>query len=146
MNEEVSIRAIAIGASIAITLSVITMVMYYYSNVKVTVSQIGEGLNLANSYNNKVESVLTKKEMTGEELKNLLNYYYKNTDVTINIRNIYSLQSNGKVVKESKEYLDIMNNKETYNYVMKKIITNAKYKIVDMSSNDLKFVINIEGE
>lgn len=151
MDEGISIRAITIGVSVFIAIITMSVVLMYYSTAKNTVSEIGTGLDISVTYNRNIEKILVKDTITGEELKNLINYYYQNLDVDINIKKIKVVGSNGIVSYETitgsnaNLYLNVNNNKKNYNNVMKKIISNTKFKLEKISSG-MKLTLNIEGE
>lgn len=151
MDEGISIRAITIGVSVFIAIATMSVVLIYYSTAKNTVSEIGTGLDISVAYNRNIEKILIKETITGEELKNLINYYYKNLDVDINIRKIKVIGSDGSITYESitstnsNLYMNVNNNKVSYNNIMKKIISNTKFKL-EKINKDLKLTLNIEGE
>lgn len=151
MDEGISIRAITIGVSVFIAVVTMSAVLMYYSTARNTVSEIGTGLDISVAYNRVIEGILIKDVITGEELKNLINYYYKNEDVDINIIKIKVVGSDGKVNYEQINsgntglYLNVNNIKINYNNIMKKIISNSKFRL-EKINKDMKLTLNVKGE
>ena len=92
MSNEITLRLISIGSSIFIALITITAVMTYYNISKSTVSEIGV-TNLVENYNENIKQVLYKNEVTGAELKNILQYFSTNKEVNIAIDKFYYLDN-----------------------------------------------------
>ena len=147
MDEGISIRAITIGVSVFIAIATMTVVLIYYSTAKNTVSEIGTGIDISVAYNRNIEKILIKDVITGKELKNLINYYYNNQDVNINITKLKTVKDDGSINYEntSNFAINVNNNKSIYNSIMKKIISNTRFKL-EKINNDIKLTLNVEGE
>ena len=98
MSNEVIIRLITIGSSIFVALITITAVMTYYNISKNTISQIGV-TDLADNYNENIKQVLYNPEITGAELKNILQYFKDDNTINIIVDRFYYLDNKTNEVK-----------------------------------------------
>jgi hypothetical protein len=83
MEEGISIRALTIGVSIFIAIATMTLVITYYSTARQSVAKVGTGIDISVAYDRKIDTILTlaspsNYNLTGTDVKNLLNYYYEN--------------------------------------------------------------------
>lgn len=156
MDESISVRAITIGVSVFIAIITMTVVLNYYNTAKQTVRGIGEGTNISENYNRQIESILSKASTTnyylnGTDVKNLLNYYYNNTNVTINILKLLVIDDSGNVNYENmigtkkQMYENINNDYTKYNNSLKKVFANQKFRLERINNNN-QMVLNITGE
>lgn len=150
MDESSSIKAIMIGVGVFISIATITAVMSYYNSSKDLVRAAGSGVDFNEQYSNYIEGVLLKTDgnsyITGNDVKNLLNYFYKSDRTEINISNMTPLYSDS-----DETLLDInlsgrnVNNDETkYIELSSKIVPNQKFRIVK-SNNSGKLIIDLTG-
>ena len=93
MANETIIRFISIGASLFIILLTMTSVMSYYNTARSSISNIGV-TNLANNYNSNIQGLLYEKEVTGSDVKNMLQYFFENESVHINLDSFYIFNNN----------------------------------------------------
>jgi hypothetical protein len=148
LDESNAIRAITIGVSTFIAIITISAVMLYYNTAKATVQEIGSGTDVAGNYSKYIEGLLVKSgNITGSDVKNILNCYYMDERVEITM--------SGKIVKkgssiisgassESVEYISkdsekaVVVNKDTsvYNNYYSNIISESKFKITSVTYYD----------
>ncbi len=155
MDEGISIRAITIGVSIFIAIITMTVVLSYYNAAKETVRGIGQGTDISVNYDREIESILVKASsnyyLNGTDVKNLLNYYYANVNVDINILRLLVVDDNGVVGYENMSgnkkqmYENINNDKKKYNNAQKKLFANQKFRLERINNNS-KMTLNITGE
>ncbi len=118
--EDVTTRAITIGVGVLISIVTITAVLTYYNTAKDAVREIGSGVDIAGLYDKSIEDILLKKEVTGTDVKNILDYFAGRDDVIINVNKIklfkndtsgsiestyslYNLQKNDVTSKSNRE-------------------------------------------
>lgn len=132
MSNETIFRFLTIGTSLFIALAIFSAVMLYYNTVKESVSKINI-TDIASNYNENIKNILYKKEVTGAELKTILNYFFENKDVSIKIINYYAFNNEDIYNENSYKmvYVDLynrdnfnQNNNEDYRNLMKNIIPN----------------------
>jgi len=83
MDDDVVVRAITIGASLFITLATISAIMMYYNTAKMSVAKIGTGTNLEEKYREDIKTILYSPEVTGAEVRNILQYFYQNIEYNL---------------------------------------------------------------
>lgn len=88
MDESNAIRAITIGVSTFIAILTITAVMMYYNTAKATVQEVGSGPDLYNNYASYIRDILVRPNgstITGADAINLINYFYNDELVEVNL-------------------------------------------------------------
>lgn len=155
MDEGISVRAITIGVSIFIAIITMTVVLNYYNTARESVRNIGQGTNISENYNRQIETILAKSSsnyyLNGTDVKNLLNYYYNNVNVTLNVLRLLIVDDDGNVAYENmigtkkQMYENINNNEEKYNNLLKKIFSNQKFRLEIIKENN-QMTLNITGE
>lgn len=85
MDENAS-RAVFIGVSVLVAIITITVVLNFYRTAKNSAS-VANRYDITTTDNAYLNRVLEKEKITGAELRYLLNYYYENKNVNINIEN-----------------------------------------------------------
>lgn len=155
MDEGISVRAITIGVSIFIAIITMTAVLSYYNAAKESVRSIGQGTDISVNYNREIESLLVKASsnyyLNGTDVKNLINYYYGNVNVDINILKLLVVDDKGVIGYENmagnkkQMYENINNNKSKYNNAQKKLFANQKFRLERINNNS-KMTLNIIGE
>lgn len=88
MNESNAIKAITIGVGIIIAIATITLVLMYYNTAKEGLSALGTGNNVYENYEEYVRTILTKKNVYGTDIINLLNYFKNDRSIKISITDI----------------------------------------------------------
>lgn len=100
MSDEIMVRAITIGASILIIIIVFSAIMVYYSHAQ-EIAGLTE-FETEKFYSKEIEAAISavnsNGSITGTEVKNIVNYYYKSPSVVININNLMLL-TKGKTAK-----------------------------------------------
>ena len=150
MDESSAMRAIMIGASVFVAIATITAVLTYYNTSKDLVQSIGTGTNFGEEYSSYVENVLLKTEgnsyITGTDVKNLLNYFYKADKAEINISSVIPLYSDTDEDLSSTTLSgnNVNHDEDLYVLLSSKIVSNQKFKI-NKSNENGKLIINIDG-
>jgi hypothetical protein len=151
LHEDTTVRAITIGASIFITLATISLVLIYYNTAKSSVQKIGTGVNVEESYRNDIEETLSKQTMTGTEFKNLVNYFYKRTDVNITITTFRVFKNDGTIEtinNTSGTYSNINNpnsaaQQSAFDSMVKNIVPNQLLRLEKTGNN---FVVQVNND
>lgn len=151
MHEDSAVRAITIGASIFITLATISLVLMYYNTAKSSVQKIGTGVNVEESYRNDIEETLSKPTMSGTEFKNLVNYFYKRTDVNITITTFRVFKNDGTIEtlnNTSGTYTNINNpssgaQQAAFDNIIKNIVPNQLLRLEKTGNN---FVLQVNDD
>lgn len=160
MDESAPIRAITIGVSILLAIATISGVLMYYNTAKQAATNIGRGQMFAENYEQRIQDILITGSsnisgqvyITGTDVKNLLNYFYDDQTVRVDLRNVKVMNTydeSSHVPKASivSGGVTLVNaNLDGYNNSMKSVIDNQSFKI---SSNDVNSanvrVIVIDG-
>ncbi|MDF2865680.1 MAG: hypothetical protein K0R72_493 [Clostridia bacterium] len=134
MDDDVLIRAITIGASIFITLATVTAVMMYYNTARLSVVSIGTGTNIEQNYREDIKNILYSTEATGSDVKNILQYFYGNSEVNICIDRYYAYFNSGAQITwiplGDRERINL-NKNVTYTQIMKTMMPNQKFRITN---------------
>ena len=146
MDESAPIRAIVIGVSVLLAMATISGVLMYYNTAKQMASNIGRGQDFAANYEQSIQDILLSgtssvagtNDITGADVKNLLNYFYADDTVNIKITGV-------KKVDKIENYIPYITNTSgiTYNSA------NSKTEYKDAVSNIIdgqKFGINVTRE
>ncbi len=136
MYEDTVVRAITIGVSIFIIMMVFTLIMVYYSHAREIVKVADVDMEIETYYVREIEDRLTNKaDITGSDIKNIVNYYYKSNKVQINLNDVrlMSATSKGKYysyfnVNKYGPVSDFLNDK-SYRNVILNIDPNQKYTL-----------------
>lgn len=143
MDDDVVLRAITIGASIFITLATVTAIMMYYNTAKMSVAKVGTGTNLEEKYREDIKTLLYKEQVTGSELKNILEYFFQNQQVEIFIDKYYAYHQNGSQITiipiGLKEKINFSKS-DTYMNIMKTMMPNQKFSIL-ITGNKYTFTL-----
>lgn len=152
--EETSIfRAITIAVAIFIAIATITAVLSYYNTAKDLVQAIGTGTDYNEIYSDYIENSLLKADantfVTGAEVINLVNYFYKDEKVQVNISRMTPLffldRIGGDLINGATVQVNNINNNENhYNCYLTRIVPSEKFKITKFGSYELgTLVINV---
>ena len=112
MDESAPIRAIVIGVSTLLAVATISAVLMYYNTAKQMASNVGRGQDFAANYEQSIQDILTagtynvsgNNYITGADLKSLLNYFYNNEEVQINVIAIKYIDEILSENKSAEEY------------------------------------------
>lgn len=143
MDENNAIRAITIGVSTFIAIITITAVMMYYNTAKATVQEVGSGPDLYNNYASYIKDILVKPSgstISGTEAINIINYFYNDDLVTVNIDNIKLINETAKIDEINK-----FNKKDSYSDIINKIIPIQNVKITVDDPGNERLTITLEG-
>jgi hypothetical protein len=140
MDDDIVIRAVTIGASIFITLATVSAVMMYYNTAKISVSALGTGTNIEERYREDIKTILYNSEVTGADLKNILQYFLGNQEVNICIDRYYQFYGSGAQIKRIDASQVNSSNNATYTEIMRTMMPNQKFTITN--SGD-KYTFNL---
>ncbi|MBQ8044295.1 MAG: hypothetical protein IJ272_09175 [Clostridia bacterium] len=121
--EDFSIRAIVIGVSLFVTMMTLSAILIYFNTARSIADEVNKRTDIASSYDYIMNSDDFSDELTGVEVRSLINKYAGNKDVRINIVSISgqevegydnvnnkwlkSLNDNASLISEEK--LDLVN-------------------------------------
>jgi hypothetical protein len=131
MDDDIVIRAVTIGASIFITLATVSAVMMYYNTAKISVSALGTGTNIEERYREDIKTILYNSEVTGADLKNILQYFLGNQEVNICIDRYYQFYGSGAQIKRIDASQVNSSNNATYTEIMRTMMPNQKFTITN---------------
>jgi len=152
LDENNAIRAITIGVSTFIAVMTISAVMMYYNTARGTVEAIGTGEDIAGNYAEYIQDLLVYNNTTdGTGVKNILNYFYMNDRVTIDLVKMTNLGSvNGSVsspVTYTENIFNINNDVNKYNNIMANIISSKNFKLyIEYYGSENRDIKNIKIE
>lgn len=151
MDESAPIRAIVIGVSVLLAIATISGVLMYYNTAKQLASNVGRGQDFAANYEQSIQDILltgtpnvtgNNNYITGADVKNLLNYFYNDENVQIDVINLKYWESYNayntttQVMSRSNANLD-----NNYESVINLIIDNQKFNIeVTREDNIVKYI------
>ena len=142
LDESNAIRAITIGVSTFIAIITISAVLTYYNTAKATVESIGTGADISTNYSSYILDLLLYNTTTdGIGVKNILNYFYLNDRVSVNIikmTNMGSVENSAShPITYTQNANNVNNNISLYNNVISSIISTKKFSIRSVSYYDL---------
>lgn len=143
MDESAPIRAIVIGVSVLLAIATISAVLMYYNTAKQMASNVGRGQDFAGNYEQSIQDILTKGSynvagtnyITGADVKNLLNYFYGDENVEVNVITANFVVKYEGYIPIAGSYQSSLltyyqaNLNENYDIVMKVLIDNQKFII-----------------
>ena len=91
--EDLPIKAIVIGVSVFITMTVVSALMIYFNTAKGVATSIGNRADIASNYENIMNGDQTEGMFTGVEVRSLIIKYAKNFNVMIDIASISGEES-----------------------------------------------------
>lgn len=152
MDESNAIRAITIGVSTFIAILTITAVMMYYNTAKATVQEVGSGPDLYNNYASYIRDILVRPNgstITGADAINLINYFYNDELVEVNLVTIKlydGYTSHGKNVHTTDDNVKKINlnvNNRYTNYInLIRVVQDIK---INTEQNNGKTIITLTG-
>lgn len=150
MEESSIFRAITIAVGVFIAIATITAVLTYYNTAKDMVQAIGTGTDYGEVYTDYVENILIKFEagsyITGTELVNLINYFYKDEKTEIYITNMKPLFKHEGENNDSLTLSNINNNEELYNKRYSQIVPSQKFEIIERKYDSGNLTIRLRGK
>lgn len=153
MGEEAVTKALYVGVGLFITVITITAIMAYYNIARNSIREIGSGIEFDVLYREDIKETLLKtgegNQITGTQVKNLINYYYDNLDAEITISGMKYVSEEGKI--EEYETVSLSSVDETvrnknYNIIMKHLMNNQHFTLVRNYDDEEKIVVTIKGE
>ena len=114
MDESNAMRAITVGVSVFIAIITIGGILTYYSIARNMAARIGGGNDVGQKYSEEIEDILIKgsykgtnsEYLTGTEVRNLINYFYKNENVSLDVE--LDISSSSRMVVKN------INNNESF--------------------------------
>lgn len=145
MEESSLFRAITIAVSVFVAIITISAVLSYYSTAKALVQGIGTGIDYNESYSDYVEGILLKGDansyITGTDVINLVNYFYKNEKVNINITSMTPLYVDNRIYPNlflwTVTLTNVNNEEEDYNKYISRIMPSEKFNITRRYENGI---------
>ena len=134
--EDAPIKAIIIGVSIFITMTVLSTIVLYFNTAKGVADIVNKRIDIADSYDRIMNEDIFEGNLTGVEVRSLITKYIGNPNVIINVAGDNNVNNNSnwiitlenaKIVRESK---------------MDKINPVTNYKVNKMENED-KITLNI---
>lgn len=141
MDESASVRTIIIGVSLLLAIATISAILIYYNTARQMASRAARGSDLASNYEENIKDILVSgsynvagdNHITGNDVKNLLSYFYKDDSVVIDINNVVYIDSYDAYMPKTVVNYDRMqnanNSSESYTWLMKNILSNQKFNI-----------------
>lgn len=125
--EDFSIRAIVIGVSLFVTMLTLTAILLYFNTAREAVEVVNKREDIASSYDRIMNSETYEDNLSGVDVRTLINKYAESDSVEINIIKIGN--------KEVSKYQNINNNwLITINNegdLPRKIISEEKLDLID---------------
>ncbi len=148
MEEGNFLRALTIGVSIFVTLATVTtVILFYNSSRQIAVTAVKGSTDISSKYRSDIEESLTSStSVDAIQVINILNYFYNDSTVKINVKSVHD-NTSGSPSIDNTVYEDINNNNESlYNKVAKKISSfpNARYETEYNTTDDI-LEINISA-
>lgn len=140
MDESAPIRAIVIGVSTLLAVATISAVLMYYNTAKQMASNVGRGQDFAANYDQSIQDILTagtynvsgNNYITGADVKNLLNYFYDNEEVRIDVIDIKYIDEyenyTPKLATGTRRYSNA-NKGTTYDLAIRDIMDGQRFSI-----------------
>lgn len=151
MNDSLA-KALAIGAGLFITIITISAVMTYYSTAQASIQKVGLGADIVGLTNQNITNSLLKESITGTEVKNIINYFYLNEDVIINVGNSIKFDgtTDGEILRfGGNPIFNNINNNESktskFKTLMKNINPNQRYGLIHKTESGVT-TITITGK
>lgn len=152
MEESSIYRALTIAVALFIAIATITAVLSYYNTAKAMVQAIGTGTDFGEIYSDYVEDILLKADantnVTGTEVINLINYFYKNEKTQINIKKMMTLYDstnlNADLLASNVNIVNVNNDESLYNKYFSQIVPSQKFKITRTYNSGI-LTIELEG-
>ena len=121
--EDLPVKAIVIGVSIFVTMLVLSTIILYYNTARGFADTVSNRVDIADTFDYIMNSEDFSDELTGVEVRSLINKYARNDKVEINIlsiggivteehnniNNSWLINVNENSVQISEEKLDIIN-------------------------------------
>ena len=151
MDESAPIRAIVIGVSVLLAIATISGVLMYYNTAKQMASNVGRGQDFAANYEQSIQDILltgtpnvtgNNNYITGADVKNLLNYFYNDENVQIDVIDLKYWESYNAYNTTTQEIsCSNANLDNNYESVINLIIDNQKFNIeVTREDNIVKYI------
>ena len=92
--EDYSVRAIVIGVSLFITMMTVTATVLYFNTARELADQVNKRTDIATSFDSIMNSENFEQNLTGVQVRSLINKYVGNDSVKINIIEISGVETN----------------------------------------------------
>ena len=132
--EDLSIKAIFIGVSVFVTMTVLTIIIIYYNTAKGVADVVSRRTDIASSYDIIMNADNFEDELTGVDVRSLITKYVGNDDVKINIVEINGEEPS--MYKKNVNYNNVNNNSTwTINSNGARIVRESKLDIINPTWN-----------
>lgn len=141
MDENTSVRTIVIGVSLLVAIATISAVLVYYNTARNLASRATKNVEFASRYEEYIKDILisgsynvsNNNYVTGTDTKNLLNYFYGEDTVIIDINNVVYINGyenyKSKTVVNYDNLQNANNDRYLYDWLMKNILESQKFII-----------------
>lgn len=141
MYEDMSMKAIFIGAGILVAIATISAVMSYYSIAKQTATGIvGTSKEIETVYRSDIETSLLKSYLSGTEVKNIIMYFQNVPNVIVNVANMKVSNT------QTASYNNLNNDTTNYLKVIDNIRTEFMFSLSKTESATGVITITVTGQ
>lgn len=150
MDESAITRALYIAVGLTITVITVSAIIAYYNIARSSIKDVGSGTNFDTLYREDIQSTLlstgTDKEITGTQVKNLINYYYLDLSVEILVSDMKYINEDGDVATYSAISISSDEDTRTRNYhTVLRHLTNNQHFTLEKTENNGIMSIRIKG-
>lgn len=141
MDENTSVRTIVIGVSLFIAIATISAVLVYYNTARNLATRATKNAGFASKYEDSIKDILISGSysvagtnyITGADVKNLLNYFYNDDTVIIDVNNVVYITNyenyKSKTTVNYENMQNANNDKNEYDWIIKNVLNSQKFVI-----------------
>lgn len=141
MDENTSVRTIVIGVSLFIAIATISAVLAYYNTARNLATKATRNAGFASKYEESIKDILISGSysvagtnyITGADVKNLLNYFYNDDTVIIDVNNVVYINNyenyKSKTTVNYKNMQNANNDRDQYDWIMRNVLNSQKFVI-----------------
>ena len=149
MDENTSVRTIVIGVSLLIAIATISAVLVYYNTARNLATRVTRNSGFASKYEDSIKDILISGSysvagtnyITGADVKNLLNYFYNDDTVIIDVNNVVYINNyenyKSKTTVNYENMQNANNDKDLYDWIMRNVLNSQKFVINKDENYDL---------
>ena len=153
MDESPAMRALLVGVSLFVAIIVVGSIVLYYNSATQAIRVAGEGTDFEAIYRQDIKDLLlyagTNNQITGTNVKNILNYYYDKMNTEIIVEGMKYVSDDGSIKENTTLTLsssDEFARTTNYNIIMKNIINNQHFTLQINEDTEDSLKITIKGE
>ncbi len=153
MDESPAMRALLVGVSLFVAIIVVGSIVLYYNSATQAIRVAGEGTDFDAIYRQDIKDLLlyagTNNQITGTNVKNILNYYYDKMNTEIIVEGMKYVSDDGSIKENTTLTLsssDEFARTTNYNIIMKNIINNQHFTLQINEDTEDSLKITIKGE